>query len=690
LGQGSIERQSLFEGGMAGTRWLFGVAIFLGSFLLFLVEPIAAKQLLPILGGSAAVWITCLVFFQTALLLAYLYAHWLARRSMWTVHVAIIALAACSAGLWTVHSYGVGAGAATPITTVFVALGTWIGLPFLVLGATSPLLQVWWARVEPGGIPYRLFALSNLASLLALGLYPSAIEPWLTLHAQRVAWACGFALFAVLSVILARKTRLATIASGLAPIEEDAALPASPLLHKLLWVLLPMGAAMQLSAVTSYLTANIAPIPLLWILPLAVYLLTIILAFQFSKFLPRSIVTRFLIVMLAGVGYALSKQDTDWPMRVSIAFFLLEAFAAGLFCHTAAYSLRPRRTGESTLFYLLFAAGGAAGSFAIGIAFPLLFRFNFDLVITCCFTAFLALTATWRDGWSQRLLWGVASIALAVQISWIHTVLQRSTIAATRNFYGALRVKQNLSFPGATLRTLTNGNVEHGTQLFGSDEQRKTPTSYYARDSGVGLALNLCCDRRTRKIGVIGLGAGTLAAYGRPGDRMEFYEINPGVEPIARNVFAYIRESGASVEVIPGDARTSLAAEPPQGFDVLAIDAFSGDAIPLHLLTQQAIALYRKHLAPGGILAFHISNRHVDLQPPIARLAQDTGLTAVTVATGANEERDEFSATWMLVTDNAGFLAQPEVARVARRPGAMGSLRLWTDDYSSLLPVLRW
>lgn len=675
---------------MSGTRWLFAAAIFLGSFLLFLVEPMAAKQLLPLLGGSAAVWITCLVFFQTALLVAYLYAHWLAQRPRWILHFALLVLAAATALGWSVRSYDTGAGSEHPIATVFGALSAWIGLPFLALGATSPLLQAWWAKVESGGVPYRLFALSNLASMLALGLYPSWIEPAFSLRTQRILWTCGFALFALLSAVIAARTRAANAAPDLATSENENNTAPSPLSHKLLWVLLPMGAAMQLSTVTSYLTANVAPIPLLWVLPLAVYLLTIILAFQGSRFLPRSILSRFLIVMLAGVGYALTKQDADWPMRISIGFFLLECFAAGLFCHTETYRLRPQRTSESTLFYLLFAAGGAAGSFLIGIAFPVLFRFTFDLVITCCVTAILAFAATWNSGWSQRLLWAVASIAMAVQIFWIHTVLQRSTIASTRNFYGALRVRQSFAIPGATLRTLTNGNVEHGTQIFGTSEQRKTPTTYYAPDSGVGLALHFCCDQRPRRIGVIGLGAGTVAAYGQAGDRVQFYEINPAVEPIARNVFTYMRESGASVEVIPGDARTSLAKEAPQSLDVLVIDAFSGDAIPLHLLTKEAVALYRRHLAPGGVLAFHISNRHVDLQPPIALLAQDAGMQAVTIATGARELQGEFSATWMLVTANADLLKTPEVARAAHRPETLAGLRLWTDDYSSLLPVLEW
>jgi len=676
--------------GMTRSRLVFGVAVFLGSFLLFLVEPIAAKQLLPILGGSAAVWITCLVFFQTALLCAYLYAHWLSRSSRWNMHSMLLLLAAAAAIMCAVRSYGVGIGAEHPIATVFVALSEWIGLPFLMLGATSPLLQVWWARIEASEVPYRLFALSNLASLLALALYPSLIEPHFTLQMQRIGWAFGFAVFAILSIALTWKTRSAPAASGQINVEEATSLPRSPLSHKILWVLLPMGAAMQLSAVTSYLTANIAAIPLLWILPLAVYLITIILAFQFPHLLPRGLVTRLLIVMLGGLAYMLSKTDVSIPMRIGILFFLIEVFVSCYFCHSEAVVLRPKRTSESTLFYLLFAAGGALGSFLIGIASPLVFRFNYDLALTFLVTALLAFIVTWNEGWSQRMLWAVASIMMAVLVSWVHIASQRETIAAVRNFYGTLRVKQNHGYPGSVMRTLTNGTIQHGTQYFGTEQLRRTPTTYYAEDSGVGLAIRFCCQGRPRRIGVIGLGAGTLAAYGKPGDTIRFYEINPAVAPIAQNVFTYIRDSGARVEIVEGDGRLSLVHEEPQRFDVLVVDAFSGDAIPLHLLTTQAVALYRKHLARGGVLAFHISNQHVDLEPPIALLAKAAGMEAVRVSSGPKDEIGEFGATWMLLTDDAAFLARPEVAAHAHAAAEKPGLKVWTDDYSSLLPVLRW
>jgi len=673
---------------MTPSRLLFGSAVFLGSFLLFLVEPMAAKQLVPVFGGSAAVWITCLVFFQAALLVAYLYAHWLANRSHWTLHLVLLALASASAIVWTTHRVELSHASDYPILSIFAALGISIGLPFLMLGATSPLLQVWLARIETRGIPYRLYALSNLASLLALASYPSLIEPNFTLHAQRLGWLFGFAAFALLSAVLTWRSRSTIQLPSDARQEDESKAAPAPLIHKILWVLLPMGAAMQLSAVTSYLTANIAAIPLLWILPLGVYLITIILAFEFPRLFPRAIVTRFLVVMLAGLGYMLSNVDVTLPIRIGMIFFLVEVFISCLFCHTEAYALRPARASESTLFYLLFAAGGALGSFLIGIASPLIFSFNYDLPLTFFVTALLALAVTWKSHWGQRLLWSTASILLLVLVFMLHAEYKRNTLLAVRNFYGSLRVRQTLGSPGAVMRTLTNGNIQHGTQIF-SGELSHTPTTYYAEDSGVGLALRYCCAGRARNIGVVGLGVGTIAAYGQPGDRIRFYEINPAVQPIARNLFTYLRDSAAQISIVEGDARSSLTREEPQKFDVLIIDAFSGDAIPLHLLTTEAAALYRRHLVSGGILAFHISNQHVDLEPEIALLAKAAGMTARRVSSPPNDKSGEFTSTWVLLTDNAGFFSLPEVAH-ASAPDENPRARLWTDDYSSLLPLLRW
>jgi spermidine synthase len=675
---------------MIRLRFLFASVVFLASFLLFLVEPIAGRQLLPILGGSAAVWITCLAFFQTTLLLGYLYAHWLARKPSFIVYLSLLLLAVAAAIRWAPRSLLMENGAAYPILTVFSALSLSIGLPFLVLSATSPLLQVWWAQVETGKIPYRLYALSNVASLLALLLYPSVIEPRFTLHAQRMGWCCGFAVFAFLSTLLAVKTRSAAeISQAIA--EEDLTAPPSSRRDKVLWVALPMGAAMQLSAVTSYVTANIAPIPLLWILPLAVYLFTLILAFQFRVRLPWSIISRVMVVILAGLAYSLSKANGEWPLWLSLLFFMVELFFACFFCHSAATGRRPQRASEATLFYLLFAAGGALGSLLIGIAAPLLLHYNLDLPITFLVTALLALAVNWKGNWSQRLLWSVASAAMLVLVFMVGRAYRKNTIVAARNFYASLRVTEDRSsYPGATVLTLTNGSIRHGTQILDGGELRQIPTTYYTSDSGVGLAIRFCCGGRTRNIGVIGLGAGTLAAYGRAGDHIRFYEINPDVPTIARDTFTYIRDSAAQVQIVEGDARTSLSTESSQQFDVLVIDAFSGDSIPIHLLTTEALALYRRHLAPHGILAFHISNRHVDLAPAIDLLAASAGMQARRVSTGSGELPGEYSSSWMLVTADPDFFAQPQLVAVARVSESRPDLKVWTDDYSALLPLIRW
>jgi len=271
----------------------------------------------------------------------------------------------------------------------------------------------------------------------------------------------------------------------------------------------------------------------------------------------------------------------------------------------------------------------------------------------------------------------------------LHFAYEQNTTIAVRNFYAALRVKQT-DFHDAKLRTLTNGTIQHGTQIWGDEAQRKTPTTYYAEDSGIGFALRYCCSGRSRNIGVIGLGVGTIAAYGRAGDRIHFYEINPAVIPIAQNAFSFIRESGAQVSFAGGDARTSLAREAPQHFNVLAVDAFSGDAIPLHLLTAQALKLFRNHLGPGGIIAYHISNQHVNLEPAIALLAQNAGMHARRVSSLANDSNGAFGSTWILLTDDLGFFANPEVAMHSKPAELRPGQRLWTDDYSSLLPLLRW
>jgi spermidine synthase len=674
---------------MSASRLLYGTTVFLGAFLLFLVEPIAAKLLLPVLGGSSAVWLTCLVFFQITLLLGYLYAHWLTRAPMagWRslLYLASLAAAVILVLIQRLFPVEISHSSDRPVTTIFITLTFTIGLPFLLLGATSPLLQLWFLRANGGPIPYRLFALSNVGSLLALIAYPFVVEPNFTLKLQRTLWSLGFVLYAILCATLVRKTHSS---QQPAPSLAETPTPQTPALTKWLWFLLPMAAAMQLSAVTQHLTVNIAAIPLLWMLPLAAYLLTFILAFEFPSLYRRGIVIRLLVVMLASLGYAISKTDVSLPIGIAILFFLAEAFLAGLFCHAETYALRPNRPTETTLFYLFIAAGGAAGTFFIGILSPLIFSANYDLAISFFVTAVLAIAVTWNDGWPQRLLWSTASALLLFFAIMLHTAYAREALVEVRNFYGTLRVKQLATSQGATERMLLNGTIQHGTQLFAPGLTR-TPTTYYADDSGIGLALRNCCDGRPRNIGVIGLGTGTLATYGTPSDRIRFYEINPLVRPIAQNLFIYLRDSPAQITFADGDARTTLNRESPQSFDVLVIDAFSGDAIPLHLLTTEAIALYKKHLAPNGILAFHVSNQYLDLAPEIAQLASAANMQSKLIESQPDDSVGAYRATWILLTTSQTFFTRPEIAAAASTIPANSNLRPWTDDYSSILPILQ-
>jgi spermidine synthase len=733
---------------MTGLRVVYGVVVFLSAFLLFLGEPMAAKELLPVLGGSSAMWVTCLVFFQATLLLGYLYAYWMVRWGRGRVHALLLGAAVLVVALRFGGHAGFSLSASEhPVATIFWALGATIGLPFFALSATSPLLQVWWARRMGGAVPYRLFGLSNVGSLLALVLYPLVVEPRVTLAGQRVAWAVGFVVFAGLcgwlswgTVGLVDSTHDGEAVIDGAPeqlgMEGDAsfvhpthrdetAMNGAPgclaqtqtntgVLRsaqndnglrtrsgwRWMWFLLPMGAAMQLSAVTSHLSQDIAAIPLLWVLPLAVYLLTFILAFDAPWLYRRWMVARLLVVMLASLGYALSKMDARLPVGLSILFYLAEVFVACWFCHAETYRLRPASAEESTVFYLLVAAGGVAGTFFVGIASPLIFRANYDLAIAFLVTAVLAAVVMWSEGWAQRALWCAANLGLVALCLALHLEFGRNVLMRARNFYGSLRVTEagfddqglggggDASVGTGPVRVLMNGRIRHGMQMMDADRQ-DVPTTYYGADSGVGLALRSCCEGRAKNVGVVGLGVGTLAAYGRAGDRFRFYEINPLVEPIARNLFTYLRDSSAAVTVVGGDGRMSLTLEAPQGFDVLVVDAFTGDAIPLHLLTREAMEVYQRQLAPGGVVAFHVSNSYLDLAPEIERVAKSEGMQARVVESFEVPAEGAYRATWVLVSGNAAFFERPEVASASAAITSQAGLRVWTDDYSSLWPVLR-
>jgi SAM-dependent methyltransferase len=669
---------------MALLRSLYGLTIFLSAFLLFVVEPMAAKQLLPTLGGSSAVWTTCLVFFSVMLLLGYLYAHWISTNFK-PVRQAIIHIVLLTAALMTLGVHvrpGPTAVSYHPAVTVFRVLVTVIGLPYLALSATTPLLTAWYAGSFGSDSPYRLFALSNLASLLALGSYPLLIEPGLTMRQQTGLWSGGFLLFAVLCGAIAWQGRR-RVAS---PIPEEAALSGHP---EPFWFLLALGGGMMLTAVTSHMSANLAAIPLLWLPPLALYLLTFILAFQGAWLPVRQSMLRFVLVAVASMAYMLRDIRTQLPIAVSVPLFLVALFIVCFFLHGELYARRPATAGM-TRFYLVAAAGGAAGTLLVGVIAPLVLRANYDLACTLVVVALIALAATWHDGWGLRMLWVVGVTAAIVVLSTQIRQYDDDAVALMRNFYGTLRVRESHLPPQSdTDRQLLNGTIEHGAEWF-APQFLGQPLTYYATNSGLGLAMRLCCGAGPKRVGVIGLGTGTVAAYGNAGDVIRFYEINPPVERLARHWFTFLHDSPAKIDVVLGDARLSLASEPPQNFNVIVVDAFSGDAIPVHLLTREALALYRRHLRPDGIIVLHVSNQYIDLEPVVAGIAGDAGLRTVSVHSHADEQTGLYYADWILVTANQSFLHQPEVVNNGFSTPLQEGVRVWTDNYSSVFPLLKW
>jgi hypothetical protein len=673
-------------------RSLYSLTIFLSAFLLFAAEPMVAKQLLPTLGGSSAVWTTCLVFFSVVLLLGYLYAHWISSiftpTQQAVAHVLLLTVALLALGIPIRPNPA--AVSYHPALTVFRVLATVIGLPYLTLAATTPLLTAWYAGSFEGRSPYRLFALSNFASLLALVSYPLLIEPRLSMSRQTVWWSVGFALFAVTCGAITWQGRRrmplpAAIESAANPSEHNV----TPLSTPAFWFVLAMGGGMLLTAVTSHMSANIAAIPLLWLPPLALYLLSFILAFQGAWRPVRQSMLRFVLLAVASMAYGLRDIRSQWPIMVSVPLFLIGLFLACFFLHGELYARRPGSAG-STRFYLIAAAGGAAGTLLVGVIAPLLFRANYDLACTLVVVTLIALAATWHDGWGLRILWVAGATAAIVVLSTQVRQYDEDAVALMRNFYGTLRVRETHLPPQSdTDRQLLNGTIEHGAEWF-APQYRGQPLTYYAPDSGLGLAMRLCCGTSPKRVGVVGLGTGTIAAYGNAGDFIRFYEINPLMERVAKHWFTFLHDSAAQTDVVLGDARLSLAAEPPQHFNVIAVDAFSGDAIPVHLLTREALALYRRHLEPGGIIAFHVSNLYIDLEPVVVGIANNAGLHAVSVHSHGDEQNGYYFADWILVSANQTFLQQPEVFNNSSPIFSRAGVRLWTDNYSSVFPLLKW
>jgi hypothetical protein len=666
------------------TLLTFGAAIFLSALLLFSLEPLIAKRILPWFGGSAAVWSTCLVFYQVALLAGYLYARVLSRFLSFSlqrlVHGCVLAL---SLLLLPIGPGAPGSGNASqdPVWLILRTLTLTIGLPFLALSATSPLLQHWLAR-QGYKTPYQMFAISNFASLAALIAYPFVVEPALDMHAQRWVWSAGFAIFCGVCALAAGSPVKTTWAVE--------ALPARVSISKargLLWFGLSACGSMLLLSITNHITANVAAVPLLWVLPLSIYLLTFVIAFGSRAGGGRSLWLRVLAVGLGVLGYGIYLIAVVEPIQVSLPIFLFGLFACCMFCHSELNRLKPDAT-RLTDFYLIVAAGGACGAIFVGIVAPQIFGGIYELPLTLVMTAVLAVVVTWHGGeWAPRLIWIAIAAGMAVVFGANVRGYRENSLSLRRSFYGSLRVVQSRLAGERQTRTLFHGTIEHGAQFL-LPPRRLRPTTYYGPDSGIGILLRECFSG-PKSMGAVGLGIGTIAAYGQTGDSFRFYEINQQVEDMAQALFFYLRESKAHIEIVMGDGRLSLERERAAPFDVIAVDAFSGDAIPVHLLTREAVALYLRHLKPEGVLAFHVSNNYLDLGSVVKQLADEIHYEAILVRNHENDDDLILPSDWVLVTRNKAVLDNTglKVHSIAIAPRT--GLRTWTDDYNNLLQILK-
>jgi SAM-dependent methyltransferase len=635
----------------------FRAAVVVAAFLLFLVQPMAARRLLPWFGGAPAVWTACLLFFQAMLLAGYGYAHWVAsggRRRLW-VHRLLLAGSLAFLPLGPERP-----GTLEPPTAQIVWLLTrTIGLPYLLLAATSPLVQ----RSTPDGAPYRLYAWSNAASLAALLAYPFLVEPLLRVATQMRLWSALYVVFAGISWVAVRPAGQGS--SGARP----------PWRATLGWMLLAAAPAGLLLATTNQMCREIAATPFLWVLPLGLYLVSWIVTFERDRWYHRAAwaVLAGLAVPAAAAVLVLGLVVPLWSHVLADSAALL---ACAVLCHGELARSRPEPE-QLTGFYLAVAAGGVLGGLWVGVAAPRLFLSYTEFPVTLVVCALLTLGAWVRARYRPPVA-GLAALLTAFLSSVAILAQQRTAgiLEARRNFYGILRVTETEDRHGPR-RVLTHGRVMHGFQFV--DHQKSSwPTTYYGRNTAVGQLL----DRHPRRsgplrIGVIGLGVGTLAAYGQLGDVIRFYEINPAVIELARSWFSYLNDSAARVEVALGDARLVLEHEPPQNFDVLVVDAFSSDAIPVHLLTAEAAQVYRRHLRPDGTLLLHISNQSLDLRPVAGGMAQHLRWDSEVMISKGEETQGVYRATWAVLT--------PAGPRDLGPPPL-----LWTDDFSSLWAVLRF
>jgi SAM-dependent methyltransferase len=682
--------------------WLYTVTIFLSAFLLFQVEPIIARIILPWFGGSSAVWSTCMLFFQAALLLGYVYAHWLheklGARGQAIAHSVILAASLAALPILPNPAWK-STDVAYPALRILGVLAATLGLPYFLLSSTSPLLQAWYARTHKSGMPYRLFALSNLASMLALLTYPFVVEPNLAARTQAFAWSAGYVCFALLCAWTAwRAAGVAeTGASDPAPAADGPDPNGAPSWSaRLLWTGLAACASVLLLAVTTHLTQDVAAIPFLWILPLSIYLLSFIICFEAPRLYRRAVFLPLLAASLAFMATRLTAVRIHIDLVPQITFFAVALFACCMVCHGELARRKPHPR-YLTGFYVTVSLGGALGGVFVGLLAPAVFSGYYEFPIGLSLCAVLAVGVLARDigrlpAGRKRVAIASAAVLLCAYVAMLGVLTRRNISGyrvVARNFYGQLRV-HDMGDPAedADARTiLVHGTINHGQQMR-EEKYRRLPVSYFCPGSGIGRAMR--AQDGPRRIGILGLGCGTLAAYGRAGDTLRIYEINPLVMEIAQRDFTYLRDTPARVETALGDGRLLLEAEPSQQFDVLVMDAFSGDSVPVHLVTREAFQTYFRHLKPGGILAVNITNTYLDLAQVVASGAAAFGKTTWWYDFAPKDDDILcLSCTWALVMDRATQRAHPLLQEGAEELEPDPGFRPWTDDFSNLFKILK-
>ena len=662
-----------------------GITIFLSAFLLFQLQPMLAKMILPWFGGSAAVWTTCVLFFQTVLFLGYEYAHWLTEqvrpRLQGWVHVTLLAVSCVVLPVVPREAWKP-SGTDEPVTGILILLACTAGLPYFLLSSTSPLTQAWIARRGLCALPYRYYALSNLASLLALAAYPIVIEPFVTTHAQARVWSVAYIAFALLMSVLSLRTGSPAHGPRLEAHPDVIDRPRAR--DQVIWLLLAALTSTLSLATTNHLCQNVAPIPFLWVLPLGIYLLSLTLCFEGAGWRRRNILLPLHACAIGGAALLLVTQTPETPVRLVVPLLAVILFVLCMYLHGELADRKPAAR-YLTRYYLMVSLGGMLGGLLISIGAPyaLTGYYEFPLALAVC--AMFTLLLEYRKHWAWDLVWTGTAVGSLVACIALISSFQQARVTV-RNFYGGLRI---LESSGGTepRRTMAHGTISHGFQFLKA-ERRHDPTAYFAPGSGVQIVLE-SFRRPQLRVGIIGLGAGTLASYGRPGEFFRFYEINPQVAELARSQFTFLSDSAAKVEVAIGDGRLSLEREPEHWFDVIVVDAFSGDSIPVHLLTVEAMRLYLSRLRPDGAVILHVSNSALALAPVVEKIATQLGMDSLVFRATNDVSLGRSLSEWVLVADPRSIDRRPALRSAGQHEQAPSRFRLWTDDYSNLFQILK-